>query len=271
MLAASLVLVALGLVALALFVRAAEASLTFYPLRGEDDTPATFGLAYETLELTTTDAERLRAWWMPNPSARATVVYFHGNGGNLSMWAPILANLWRRAGVAVLAVDYRGYGLSSGRPSEAGLYRDVDAAIAALDARPDRPSAPVIYWGRSLGGVMAAYAATKRAPDGLILESGFPSVRAVVEGSPLFWLLSWLSSYRFPAAEWLAQVSCPTLVLHGDRDSVIPFRLGQRLYDAVRGPKRFVVIPGGDHNDLEPPDPERYWQAVTEFVRGLTP
>lgn len=269
MLAVSLVIVALGLAALALLVRAVEGRLAFYPLRGEDETPASFGVAYEAIDLTTSDGERLRAWWMPHPSARATVVYFHGNGGNLSMWAPILVNVWRRAGVTVLALDYRGYGVSSGRPSEAGLYRDVDATLAALDLRRDRPAGPLIYWGRSLGAVMAAYAATRRTPDGLILESGFPSMRAVVEGSPLFWLLSWLSSYRFPAADWLGRVSCPALVLHGDRDRVIPFRLGRQLYETVRGPKRFVVIPGGDHNDVEPADPERYWQTVTEFVGGL--
>jgi len=248
-------------------VRLFESGLAFFPLRGEDETPAAFGVPFEAAVLTTSDGERVHAWWMPHEPARATVLYLHGNGGHLSMWAPVLTGIWRQ-GYAVFAVDYRGYGRSTGRPSEAGLYRDVAAAVAAVHARGDRGGAPLVYWGRSLGAVMAARAARDRAPDGLILEAGFPSLRAVLEGSP-FWLLSWLSSYRFPASEWLADVTVPTLVIHGERDSVIPFRLGQRLFESVRGPRRFVAISGGDHNDPEPADPGRYWTAVREFTDGL--
>jgi fermentation-respiration switch protein FrsA (DUF1100 family) len=262
-----LILAVLALVAVAVLVRAVEGRLAFFPLRGESDTPSTFGVPFEALDLSTFDGERLRAWWMPHVSARATVLYLHGNGGNLSMWAPILVQLWHQ-GLAVLAVDYRGYGLSSGRPSERGLYLDTAAAAAAIEARADRSRAPLIYWGRSLGVVMAIHAARQKKPDGLILEAGFPSVRAVLEGSPL-WLLSWFSSYSFPAERWLKELDVPTLVFHGDRDSVISFHLGQRLYEAVRGPKRFVVIPGGDHNDLAPPDPKAYWAAIDEFVQKL--
>jgi uncharacterized protein len=256
-----------ALVVVAVGVRLVEPGLAFFPLRGEDDTPASFGVPFEALDLTTADGELVHAWWMPHESARATVLYLHGNGGHLSMWAPVLVGIWRQ-GHSVFALDYRGYGRSSGRPSEAGLYQDVAAAVAAVHARTDRGSAPVVYWGRSLGAVMAARAAHERAPDGLILEAGFPSMRAVLEGSP-FWLLSWFSSYRFPASQWLEGVTAPTLVLHGERDSVIPFHLGQRLFESVRGPKQFVAIPGGDHNDPEPAEPEGYWAAVREFTEGL--
>jgi fermentation-respiration switch protein FrsA (DUF1100 family) len=263
------VLVAAAVAAVAVMVRLSEASLAFFPLRGETDTPRTFGAAYEALDLTTGDGQRVRAWWLPNPSARATVLYFHGNGGNLSMWAPILVTLASR-GFAVLAIDSRGYGLSTAQPSAAGLYQDVAAAVAGVPARPARPRGPLLYWGRSLGALLAARAASRRAPDGLVLEAGFPSMRSVVRGSPL-WVLSWFSSYRFPADRWLRDVSCPTLVLHGDRDRVIPFPLGQELFAAVRGPKRFVVVPGGDHNDAEAPDPRAYWGAVDAFVDDLPP
>lgn len=248
-------------------VRLFERGLAFFPLQGEDETPASFGVPFQPMDLTTSDGERVHAWWMPHEEPRATVLYFHGNGGHLSMWAPVLVGIWRQ-GHSVFALDYRGYGRSSGRPSEAGLYRDVSAAVAAVRGRADRGAVPVVYWGRSLGAVMAARAAREHAPDGLILEAGFPSMRAVLEGSP-FWLLSWFSSYRFPASRWLEGVTVPTLVLHGERDSVIPFRLGQELFESVRGPKQFVAIQGGDHNDLEPADPERYWTAVREFTEGL--
>lgn len=265
MMAAILVAIAAA-AAVLIAVRFFERSLAFFPLSGEDETPATFGVLFEPIDLATSDGERVHAWWMPRDSARATVLYLHGNGGHLSLWAPVLAGIWRQ-GFAVLALDYRGYGRSSGSPSEAGLYQDVAAAVEAVHARADR-AAPVVYWGRSLGAVMAAHAARERGPDGLILESGFPSMRAVLGGSP-FWLLSWFSSYRFPASRWLQDVTVPTLVLHGERDSVIPFRLGQQLFESVRGPKRFVAIPGGDHNDPEPADPGRYWTAVHEFVQTI--
>lgn len=263
----ALIVLALALVALTLAVRAVEGRLAFFPLQGESETPATFDVPFEPLELRTADGERLRAWWMPRASPRATVLYLHGNGGNLSLWAPIVVELWRQ-GLAVLAVDYRGYGLSSGRPSERGLYLDVAAAVAAVEAHVDRTRAPLIFWGRSLGVVMAAHAARQNPPDGLILESGFPSMRALLAGSPL-WLLSWLSSYRFPAERWLQEIDVPTLVIHGDRDSVIPFHLGQQLYESVRGPKRFLVVRGGDHNDPEPPDAAAYWAAVNEFIQEV--
>jgi uncharacterized protein len=263
---------------LALLVRMVEPRLAFYPLAGESTTPADFGVAYETLSAPTRDGERLHGWRLApqlsgeggpaqpeNP--RAHIVYFHGNGGNLSIWAPILAGLARR-GYAVTAFDYRGYGSSSGRPSERGLYRDADAVLERFWSGPPLQG-PVIYWGRSLGGAMAAYAASTRAPNGVILESAFPDVRTLVRSSPPMALLSLFSTYRFPAAEFLQNVRSPALVMHGDADSVIPFSQGRALFERIPGPKRFVTIAGGDHNDLTPRDPEAYWKAVDQFIAGL--
>jgi uncharacterized protein len=258
-----------ALIGLTLLVRLVERHMAFFPFRGETRTPAEFGLDFEPVFLATSDGETVHAWWLPAPDARAQVVYFHGNGGNLSLWSDILATQ-RQRGYSVFALDYRGYGRSTGVPSEQGLYKDVDAALAWLDGAL-APDAPVIYWGRSLGATMAAYAASRRAPDGVILESGFPESRSVLTSSPLMWALSWLSSYRFPTARWMRDVSAPTLVLHGDRDSIVPYRAGRRLYEGLAGPKEFVTIEGGDHNDAEPPQPEEYWAAVDRFVESLTP
>jgi uncharacterized protein len=116
-------------VALALAVRWLEPRLAFFPTAGEQETPAALGLIYESVTLTTQDGARLRAWFLPNTEARALVVYFHGNGGNLSVWLPILAGIQKQR-FSIAAFDYRGYGVSTGRPSEQGLYRDVDAALA---------------------------------------------------------------------------------------------------------------------------------------------
>ena len=263
-----------ALVVLAVFaavvwlVRWLEPRLAFFPFTGETVTPRHAGIDYQPVSLSTNDGERLHAWHLTRPDARADVVYFHGNGGNLSVWSDVFVGLWRE-GFDVLAIDYRGYGLSTGTPSELGLYRDVDATLRFVDSRSRAESRPLIYWGRSLGTVMAAYAASQRAPDGIVLESGFPSMRSVLETNPVMWTLSWGSSYRLPTAEWMAGVRTPALVLHGDRDSVIPYRLGQRLYAALPGPKTFVTLPGGDHNEPVPPDAESYWRAIRAFTDSL--
>jgi len=249
-------------------VRRVEARLAFFPLRGEDTTPQSHGVPYVPDTITTADGERVRVWRLPRADAIAEVVYFHGNGGNLSLWSDVLVGLWRQR-FEIVALDYRGYGLSTGSPSEQGLYRDVEALLGAIGDRPRRPDVPLIYWGRSLGAVMAAYAANRRAPDGVVLEAGFPSMRAVLETNPLFWALSWASTYRLPTAEWMAGVRQPTLVLHGDRDGVIPYRLGQRLYATLPGPKTFVTIPGGDHNEPVPEDAAHYWGSIRKFVSSL--
>jgi fermentation-respiration switch protein FrsA (DUF1100 family) len=263
-----IVLLVVMVLVLAVLVRWFEPRLAFFPFAGESQTPAAFGLSYTPLTIETDDGERLRAWHLPRGDALARVVYFHGNGGNLSVWCDVLAGIARQ-GFDVVAVDYRGYGLSTGAPTERGLYRDVDATIRFVDERLGRRDLPLIYWGRSIGTAMAAYAASRRAPDGIVLESGFPSARAILEGNPVMAALSRLATYRFPTAEWMSGVKAPVLVLHGDRDQVIPYRLGEQLYAALRGPKRFVTIAGGDHNDPMPADGERYWSAVREFVTSI--
>jgi fermentation-respiration switch protein FrsA (DUF1100 family) len=271
---ALILLLPLAVAVAAWLVRRAEPHLAFYPSAGEVITPKDLGAEYTPFTLETADGERLHAWHLPRVDARAQVIYFHGNGGNLAVWSDVLVGLWQQQ-FDVVALDYRGYGLSTGRPSEQGLYRDVDALLQWLERQPRRAGVPLIYWGRSLGTVMAAYAANRRAPHDVVLEAGFPSMRAVLETNPVMWAMSWLASYRFPTAEWMTGVRAPALVLHGDRDSVIPYRLGRRLYDAITGPKTFVTLPGGDHNEPLPPDADAYWKAIDTFVsivrNGRTP
>jgi uncharacterized protein len=261
-----LTILILGVIAVC--VRLAEPHVAFFPTAGEQRTPKHFGIEFTPHTLATVDGERVHAWHLPRQAPRARIVYFHGNGGNLSLWADVLAGLWEQ-GFDVVAVDYRGYGLSTGGPSERGLYRDVDATIELAHDRLPRIDAPMVYWGRSLGTPMAAYAASRRAADGVVLESGFTSVRAVVKANPLMWFFSWFSSYSFPTATWMSSVRQPTLVLHGDRDSVIPYALGVSLYEGLPGPKQFVTLPGVDHNDAMSDEASLYWDAVKSFVSAL--
>jgi fermentation-respiration switch protein FrsA (DUF1100 family) len=159
--------------------------------------------------------------------------------------------------------------VSTGNPTERGLYRDADAFAAwAADRVPT--TVPLLYWGRSLGASVAAYAATVRAPDGLVLEAAFPDVRALVAKSMPLRLLSLLSSYRFPTAAYASAVNTPILVMHGDADRVIPYQLGRELFERLPQGARFVTIPGGDHNDAQPADERVYWNGVDTFVQSLT-
>ena len=263
-----IVLVALVVALLMGIVRQLESQMAFFPFPGEDVTPHQLGAEYSAATIETADGERLRAWHIPRTDAIAQVVYFHGNGGNLSVWADVLVALADER-LDVFAIDYRGYGLSSGNPTEQGLYRDVDATLADVHARRRRADVPLLYWGRSLGTAMAAYGASKQPPDGVVLEAGFPSARSLFERNPLMMLLSAFSTYRFATAEWMSTVRVPALVIHGERDSVIPYRLGERLYQSLPGPKRFITIPGGDHNDPVPADAELYWGAVRDFIASL--
>jgi fermentation-respiration switch protein FrsA (DUF1100 family) len=254
------------LITLSLLVRWIEPRMAFFPFAGETETPRDFGVPFEPVTIRTGDGEHLRAWRMDASAPRARVVYFHGNGGNLSNWAPILAAIVRH-GYSVFAIDYRGYGVSTGRPSERGLYRDVEATVA--QAWPEGAATPLVYWGRSLGSSMAAYGATIRKPDGVIIEAGFANARAAVRESPVLAALSFLASYRFPAGEYLNRAQAPVLVMHGDRDSVIPYALGRELFESITAPKEFVTIRGGDHNDAVAPDAAAYWAAIERFITSL--
>ena len=265
-----LLVAAVGLVALKLLVPALEPMLAFYPVRGLDVTPAQLGIPYDPIEVRTSDGERLHVWRLPAPGARAEVLYFHGNGGNLSIWLDILLGV-RQRGVTVVAPDYRGYGLSSGSPSERGLYRDVEGVVHHFWSELHREGTPVVYWGRSLGAAAAAHAATVREPDGLILEAAFPDVRSLRQDLPLLLrLLAPFASYRFPTAELLRGNDRPVLVLHGDADTIVPPRQGRLLFERLEGEKQFYVVAGGDHNDGVPPDSRGYWGAVDAFLRSVT-
>jgi uncharacterized protein len=264
-----LVLVLGGLV-LRTLVGPLEPRLVFLPFTGEDTTPAALGLRYEQVSIETADGERLIAWHLLPDEPIADIVYFKGNGGNLSVWLPVLAALHRQH-LRVFAVDYRGYGLSTGRPTEEGVYRDAEAVVRHVERlRGADPAIPLVFWGRSLGGPVAASATRAVMPDALILESTFPDKAAVIRRNPVLRLLNvFFGAYRFATAEMLRDFSRPVLVMHGDRDRVIPFALGQELYAQIAAPKRFAPLAGADHNDFFDPGDRAYWAAPLELIAGL--
>jgi fermentation-respiration switch protein FrsA (DUF1100 family) len=262
-----LLLVLLGGVVLKALVGSLESRLVFFPYKGEDATPASLGIRYNTVELVASDGERLAAWQLEPDNPKADIVYFHGNGGNLSVWLPVLAAL-HRLDYRVFALDYRGYGRSTGSPTEEGMYRDAEAAARFVAGRRT-PGRPLVFWGRSLGGAAAAFAARGTPPDGLVLESAFPSKAAVIRNQPILRALNIVGRYRFDTVELLRGFRQPVLVMHGDRDRIIPFALGRELYERLTGPRQFVAIPGADHNDFFDPANRAYWEPVSRFIDAL--
>ena len=266
-----LLLLVVAVVLLKLLVVTIEPRLVFFPHGGEDRTPGELGIQYTAIRIDTSDGERLAAWQLEPEQPIADVVYFHGNGGNLSLWLPVLAGLHAQ-GLRVLAIDYRGYGQSSGTPSESGLYRDAEAVAryAAMRRQDAATRRPLVFWGRSLGGPVAAAATRVVQPDGLVLESTFPDKSAVVRSNLLLRGLNAFSRYRFSTLDTLARFPNPVLVIHGTRDSVIPHALGLELHGRLRPPKQFLEVAGADHNDVIAPDREPYWAGVRQFVDALS-
>ena len=244
-----------------------EPRMAFFPWTGVQQTPASAGVEFSDVRIPTADGETLHGWWMPHPAPRGQVIYWHGNGGNLSLWLDVLVDL-RGQGLSVLAVDYRGYGASTGTASERGIYRDAEAAHAYFAQHLRQTGTPVVIWGRSLGCAVASYAAAKSAPDAMILESPFPDVRSLFAGNPIMLGLSFFSTYRFPTTAHLQEYRGRLLVIHGAADSIIPFSAGRRVFErAASADKVFVELEGADHNDPHSTHPA-YWPAVHRFLDG---
>lgn len=218
----------------------------------------------------TADGLRLGGWLVPPATGTGAlgVVVFNGNAGSRLDRAPLAAALAER-GAWVLLFDYRGYAGNPGHPSEAGLAADGGAAVSFLAGQPGVEPDRIVYYGESLGTAVAAAVAVRRPPAGLVLRSPFPSLAAVGRLHYPFLPVALLLRDRYPAARQLSGVRCPVLVLAGERDALVPPRLSRDLYDAASGPKRFVTVPGADHNDPALLDGALLVREVSSFLRQV--
>jgi uncharacterized protein len=224
-------------------------------------TPASVGLLRaEEVELAASDGERLLAWHVPPRAGKPIVLYFQGNGGGLDLRAGRFAAL-TADGLGLLALNYRGYGGSSGRPSEDGLRRDAAAAheFAAQRYGADR----IVLWGESLGTGVAVALAAERPVARVLLESPFTSAAAVASSVYWFVPVRLLMHDQFHSDRRIAAVTAPILVLHGERDTAVPIRFGEALFELVRAPKRFIRLPAAGHNDH---DAHGALEAVRPFL-----
>ena len=232
-------------------------------------TPKDAGLDYEQVWLTTEDGVRIEAWYVPAPAARGAVLLAHGNAGNISHRVDY-ARMFHRLGYSVLLLEYRGYGRSEGKPSEEGTYADARAAWRHLVAERGFPPERIVLVGESLGGAVVARLAVAERPGALVLASSFISVpELAAELYP--WLPArWLARYRYDALEALGRVSSPVLIAHSRQDDIVPFRHGERLFAAVKGPKAFLELAGG-HNEGFLFTREAWREALGRFLAQHLP
>jgi pimeloyl-ACP methyl ester carboxylesterase len=230
---------------LALLQAGCVSSLVYFPDPVVRPIPEQVGLSPEWAFFQAEDGVRLSAWYLPRADARGTVLFLHGNGGNVSHYVPSLA-LFNRLGYSSLILDYRGYGRSEGAPSEQGTYRDARAAWQHLVQTRRIPPDAIVVWGRSLGGAIAAWLARERNPRLLVLESAFTALRDVAEH--LYpWAPTRLLGDRYPTEAFLREVRAPVLVIHSPDDELAPYAHGVRLLERASPPKRFLRI-RGRHN-----------------------
>lgn len=216
--------------------------------------------------ITTPDGVTLHAWLFTATEADAPLlIFFHGNGGNLSHRADV-AEQFARRGVSVLLFDYRGYGKSDGAPSESKLYVDGLAVYDYARTKLGVPAERIALYGESLGGPYAADVAANRSVRCVVIESSFHSAASVANAVYRIPIGIFLGN-SLPTARSLDRAKVPVLVIHGDADTIIPFRSGKELYDALEGPKQMWVVPGSDHNEIPIVGGEAYFGRVAEFVR----
>lgn len=226
-----------------------QSRLVYFPQIGRaiTTTPQAYGLGFEPVGIRTEDGETLHAWWVPAKDPRGTILFFHGNAGNISHRIDYLL-MFNRLGYAALIVDYRGYGKSTGTPSEEGTYRDASAAWRWLtQTRGLRPD-DIVFVGESLGGAVAGWLAVRHPPRALVLMSTFTSAPDLGAQVYPFIPVRLISRFSYDNRAYVGQIKVPVLIAHSREDDIIPFAHGRKIFEAASEPKQFLEMHGG-HND----------------------
>jgi len=262
--------VAAALAVVPMFVQRLVESMVFQPSPGADLAPEALGIEAEDVRLESEDGVRLHAFFLPaRPGVTRAILFLHGNAGNASHRLPNAAMLGQ-LGAHVMLLEYRGYGLSDGTPSEAGVYADARAGLAHLLEARGIPETRIVLFGRSLGGAVAVDLAQDRALAGVILESTFTSLPDMVRR--LAWPIGALVVRSgFDSIDKIGRVRAPLLFFHGDRDSIVPHDLGVRLHEAAPEPKAFETIAGAGHNDTVEIGGRGYFARIRRFLDEVAP
>ncbi|TDY00517.1 hypothetical protein EDC23_2018 [Thiohalophilus thiocyanatoxydans] len=234
------------------------------PSRQLERTPQAIGLAYEDVRLTASDGTELHGWWLAHPEPAGNVLFFHGNAGNISHRLHTL-RLFHELGYQSLIIDYRGYGKSGGKPSEAGLYADAEAAWRYLRETRRLQPGEIVISGRSLGAAVALYLAHRHPPRALILESPFTSLPDLAAAHYRWLPARWLTRYAFDNRQRIPQLDAPLLIVHSEEDEITPAQQARTLYALAPEPKQQLVLQGG-HNDARLGDEQTYTDGLRAFL-----
>lgn len=256
--------------ALIVAIRTQQRRLIYFPSRDPVPSAAPYFPRARDVVIDTEDGKRLGAWYLPAATEKPgpAVLVFNGNGGDRSGRAVLALGL-SRLGMAVLLFDYRGYGGNEGTPSENGLAHDARAAQAWLAAQPDVDADKIVYFGESLGAAVAIGLSLERPPAALVLRSPFTSLAEVGKVHYPWLPVGLLLIDRFPSIDRIGVITAPVMIVAGDRDDVVPESLSRELYDAANEPKRYLMVPGTGHNDLELAGGDRMIADVGRFLSDV--
>jgi len=243
-----------------------DKSFIFFPDRHITTTPADVNLPYEDITLTTKDKIRINAWYVPYLNAKWTLLWFHGNGGNLSDRVRQIQRFHDQLQINILMVDYREYGKSEGEVSEEGTYLDAEAAFDYLISFPNHGK--VFVYGQSLGCAVATELTLRRHVDGLILEAPFLSVREMAKVHYGWLPVGALITTQYDNASKIGKVAVPLLILHGDHDETVPYTHGQRLFALANPKKQFYTIKNAGHNDIDLTGGAPYFKVWADFLKA---
>jgi uncharacterized protein len=267
-------IIAAGLVILGLVLLEGcdvEEKFIFFPAAEISKTPRNYGLSFEDVYFKTEDGVTLNGWFVAYPGASTTLLWFHGNGGNIGHRSEHLKLLHDKLKIHIFIFDYRGYGKSAGKPSEEGSYKDGVAALAYLRSRKDVESQRIVLFGQSLGAAVATEIAVREPLLALILEAPFTSIRDMARIAAPWLPIGALLRIKYDNLEKIKKVQAPILVLHGDFDDIVPFDQGKRLFAAAPEPKEFYTIQGAHHNDTYIVGGEGYFKALKDFIEKAEP
>jgi len=250
-----------------LLIRIFENKFVYFPFKYPQGhwQPDSFGLQAEDCYFTSSDGVRLHGWFFAKENAIATLIWCHGNAGNISDRLYDLALLCKLP-INVFIFDYRGYGRSEGSPNEKGIYLDAETAYDYMISRNDVDKNKIIIFGRSLGGAVAVDLATKRSGVGLILEATFTSAKDMAKSSFGFLPVHYIMKTKLNSIAKIRGIEIPVLVAHGTSDRTVPFKLGRQLFEAANEPKEIYEIKNADHNDMFMVGGKSYLEKLFEFI-----
>ena len=264
MITSAITIIVTVIVGLSLLLYVLQERIIYFPSRDLVTTPAAINLEYDDVTITSSNGNRVHGWYLPHPAPRGHLLFFHGNGGNISHRLDSL-DIFHRLGLAILIIDYQGYGQSTGKPSERATYDDALAARNYLLKEKKADADNMVYFGRSLGAAVAAWLAEQHPPRALILESTFTSVADMGKRLYPFLPVSLLTRHDYATGERIGNIHVPVLIVHSPDDEIVPYDFGRRLYELANEPKTFAELKGG-HNDGFLISGGHYLRALDRFL-----